>query len=61
MVNPRRFPNPVATFSERLLFTTLDPKDVESAREKPFTHPLTGTQVKLFTCESSEVSATVRY
>ena len=45
---PRPFPNPVAVFDDRFLFTTLNPKEVLSHGKASFCHPQTESPCVIF-------------
>ena len=49
---PREFPRKVAVFTDRFIFTTLLPSDVESHRRVPFCHPVSKLPCRLFSCMS---------
>lgn len=47
----REFPNPVAVFDKRFIFTTLSPADVEKHLVQAYGHPKTGKSCVLFSCK----------
>ncbi|WWC97560.1 hypothetical protein V866_004444 [Kwoniella sp. B9012] len=47
----RSFPNPVAVFNERFLFTSLTERQVQAHGRHPYVHPETGRSVLLFSLD----------